>query len=80
MILSYIAIITLIISSVNSEYTWNGSEWVWSEAQIDKTNHEVQSDDESNYEGSGQEIVPTPSVKSQSFSEGNYGILKSPKK
>jgi len=40
------------INSVRSEYTWNGSEWVWSEASSDTKEQDVQ-DSNYGYEGSG---------------------------
>lgn len=40
-----------VVTSVRSEYTWNGSEWVWSETPETK-NEEVQSSNYG-YEGSG---------------------------
>jgi len=40
------------INSVRSEYTWNGSEWVWSEASSDTKEPDVQ-DSNYGYEGSG---------------------------
>jgi len=53
--LSVILVVILaftVVTSVRSEYTWNGSEWVWSETSENKNPEEVPGSN-NGYEGSG---------------------------